>query len=138
MSPVRSAAGFAALEFALGLGALVLPVALLVVSVPVWSETQTTARVAAQQAARAAALAPDHAAAVHAATEAAAAVVANHGRDLRAPVRVTTEPGAPQPQVRATVTVPMPAVALPLLADLTAIDWSVSSTQPIDLYRSVP
>lgn len=132
------AGGFAALEFALGLAVLLLPVALVVVSLPVWAETQSMGRVAAQQAARAAALAPDAATATGAATAAAATVVANHGRSLRGPVQVVVESGAPQPQVRATVTVDLPALNLPLLRRVTSVDWRVSATQPLDLYRSLP
>ena len=45
-------AGFVATELTLGLGLLILPVALLVLTLPGWSERQTTARVIARETAR--------------------------------------------------------------------------------------
>lgn len=136
--------GYVATELVAALGLLLLPVVLVVVSVPVWSEVQSMGRVAAQQAARAAVLAPDDAAARAAATTAAGIVAANHGRSLAGPVRLeaTVDRSAgtlgTQQLVTATVPVELPAVPLPLLADLTAVTWEVSHTQPVDPYRSVP
>ena len=45
-------AGFVATELILGIGLLILPVALLVLTLPGWSERQTTARVIARETAR--------------------------------------------------------------------------------------
>ncbi len=47
--------GFVATEFAFGVAVLVLPVALLVLTFPRWSERQVTARVVAREVARRAA-----------------------------------------------------------------------------------
>lgn len=134
--------GYVAAELAAALGLLLLPVAVVVVSLPVWSEVQAMGRVAAQQAARAAVMAPDDDGARAAATAAATTVVTNHGRSLAAPVRLSGSlrpaAGGAQALVTATVTVELPVVGLPLLGDLTAVDWEVSHTQPVDLYRSRP
>lgn len=136
-------AGFVAAELAAGIGLLVLPVAILVISLPIWSEVQSMGRVAAQQAARAAVVADRDETAAAAATQAARVVVANHGRQLSQPVALSgsLEPVAGaggQQHITATVTVELPLVGLPFLADLTAVDWEVSHTQPVDLYRSYP
>lgn len=143
--PVRAGRrqlGFALPEFVAGLGLLVLPVTMLVAMLPVWLEVQSMGHLAAQQAARAAVLAPSDGDAVGAATRAARTVAANHGRRLVGPVRlhgtVEQRPGGPQVLVTATVTVRMPALAVPGLGAVAAFDWGVSSTQPVDVYRSVP
>lgn len=137
----RDVGGFVATELTAGLGLLVLPVAILVVTLPVWSEVQAAGRAAAQQAARAAVLAPDDARARRDAAAAAASVLANHGRDLAGPVRLdgSVGPGAaPQALVTATVTVRLPLVGLPMLGELASVDWDVSHSQPVDVYRSYP
>ena len=50
-----SESGFVATELALGIGLLVIPVALLVLTLPGWSERQVTARVISREVARRAA-----------------------------------------------------------------------------------
>lgn len=144
MSRLRDEAGMVAAELAAGLGLLVLPIALLVVSLPVWSEVGSMARVAAQQAARAAVLADSDAEAAAAAQAAAAQVAANHGRALAAPVSLAgtlrADPGdaaaAPQQLITATVTVELPLVALPFIGDVLPVGWQTSHSQPVDVYRS--
>jgi len=55
----RHERGSIPIEFALGIGVLMLPVAVLVLIFPNWAERQSMARVAAQESAREAAIAPD-------------------------------------------------------------------------------
>lgn len=142
--PVGHQAGFTVAEFAAGVGFLVLPVSLLVMSLPGWIETQEAARVAAQQAARAVVTAPDHATGIARGTAVADEVLANRGVAMAGPVAVDgvvappAAAGQPQSLVTVTVTVRMPALSLPLVGDWAAWDHAVSHTQPVDVYRSYP
>lgn len=139
-------AGAAPIEFVTGLGLLVLPVVVLVVSLPVWAEVQAMGRLAAQQAARTIVTASEPAAAMPAATAAAESVAANYGRELAgAPHAKWTNPdgdaaeaGEPGQAVTVTVAVRMPALPLPLIGDATAFDWEVAHTEVVDRYRSLP
>lgn len=133
--------GFAAVEFVAGIALLVLPVAILVVSLPVWAEAQTSARVVAREAARVLAVADDD---VTGRTDAAAMVARvadNLGVDLAAPpvfAGSVEGPAGHEAEVSAVITVRLPLLALPLLADLAAVDWSVEHREPVDVYRSRP
>lgn len=131
--------GFAAVEFVAGLALLVLPMAVLVVSLPVWAETQSSARVVAREAARVLVGADDDAQGRAAATAMAGRVADNLGVELvGVPHFEGSVEGPPgrESEVSATVTVRLPLLALPLLADLTAVDWTVEHREPVDAYRS--
>lgn len=148
----RGRDGTAAVELSAGLGLLVLPVVVLVASLPAWAAAQTAGRAAAREAARAVATAPDPTLASDLAQEAAAVVAANHGHTLVGEVRLRyAERPAPRPswlhpaaadptqtEVTATVTVRLPALSLPGLGAVGAVDWSVSHSEPLDRYRSTP
>lgn len=133
--------GFAAVEFVAGVGLLVLPIAILVLSLPVWAETQTAARVVVREAARVLAVADDDHAGRVEASAMARRVAGNLGIDLTGPPTfagsVEGPPGRAA-EVSAIVTVRLPLLGLPLLADLTAVDWTVEHTEPVDVYRSRP
>ena len=137
--PRGDASGFAAVEFVAGLALLVLPIAILVVSLPVWAETQSSARVVVREAARVLAVADDDADGRAAATTMAVEVADNLALELVGGPRfegsVEGPPGVAS-EVRATITVRLPLLALPLLADLTAVDWTVEHREPVDAYRS--
>jgi hypothetical protein len=137
----RSAAGFAAAEFAAGVGLLVLPVTLLVLSLPAWVETEEAARVAAQQAARAIVTATDHAVGLARAELLAGDTLANRGVDQVGPLDVqgTLGPAAGDDQelVTVSVTVRVPALHLPLIGTWAAVERTVSHTQPVDRHRSI-
>jgi hypothetical protein len=119
MRRVLHASGFAAergqvpVEFALAVGLLIFPVTILVVSLPVWIERQSAARVAAQEAAREVVLADTWAGGTERGVLVAERVAANHGippADVSVGFRGELERGA---EVAALVTVRMPALVLP-------------------------
>lgn len=136
-SDAAAEAGAAVPELVAGVALLLVPVAVLMAMLPVWSQVQAMGRVAARQAARAAVLEATADLARGAAQQAAASVAADHGRALAAPVRVEDVSGRDgQRLVTATVVVTLPALSVPLVGDLGAVEWSTSSTQAVDLYRS--
>ncbi len=141
---LRGSKGSVALELTLGLGLLVLPVALLVAVFPGWAERTAMARVAAQEAARIAVLADDAASGEAAGAAMALQVAANHGvpvGDLATTVAVPRD--ARGDPLRggigiATVTVAIRLPALPLTGAPRAFSWTVTHRERIDDYRSLP
>jgi hypothetical protein len=134
------AAGFVAIEFALGVAVLLLPVAAIVLVMPTWSERQTSARAIAREVGRS--VARDGACRPDLATDLADTMGANLGL-LRAGVHVALDcvAGAllaPGDDLEVTVTVRMPAVELPGLGGLGAWSWSSRHRQPVDVYGSEP
>lgn len=129
--------GAASLELGLGAAVLLLPAAVLVLSLPTWIERQSAARVAAREAARTAVLAETSAAAISAGEQAAAEVAANHGLepdDLGVTVAGSLER---QGSIAATVTARFPATAFFGFGDVAAFTWSVTHTEQVDRYRSI-
>lgn len=134
--------GLVAAEYAAGVAFLLLPVSILVLSLPAWVGAVEAGRVAAQQAARAVVTAEDHADGIAAAQRLAAETLANRGVTQ---VGAVTFDGAlrhragdeSQELVTATVVVQVPAVQLPLLGTWAAFDRAVAHTQPVDRYRSI-
>jgi hypothetical protein len=132
--------GFIATELAMGIGLLVLPIALLVLTLPGWSERQVTARVISREVAR------------RIAREgvcdrgAARSLGVTMARDLGVPaggveVDVVCPGGAvltPGTDVEARVTVPMPAVEIPGVGAVGAWSWTARHREPVDRYGSVP
>jgi hypothetical protein len=130
--------GFAAVELVLGVTALVLPVALVVLTLPHWSERQTTARVIAREVARRAAR--DAWCDQHAADLVAATMARNLGVppdevsvDVLCADAAALLPGT---DVEARVRVAMPAVELPALGRVGAWSWTVSHREPVDRYAA--
>jgi len=130
--------GFVATELAFGVAVLVLPVALLVLTFPRWSERQVTARVIAREAARRAAR---DGVCEQADAQATAATMARNLAVAAADVDVelacidgsALEPGA---DVEARVTVAMPAVQLPGVGPVGAWSWTAQHREPVDRYAS--
>jgi len=138
--PARGEVGFVATELAAGVALLVLPVALLVLSLPGWVERQSTARLAAREVARAATLAgvcdPGLAQAIAADIAASFGVPAT---DVRA--ALDCEAGAALPRdgaLTARVTIRMPALEIPVLGGVAAWEWTVAHVEPVDPYGSRP
>jgi hypothetical protein len=130
--------GYVAGELAIGIGLLVFPVALLVLTLPTWSERQTTARSIAREVARVVAVAGvcDRGHAIETGQDMA--------RNLGLPtgeldIQLDCAPGARLRRgesVRAWVTVVVPAVHLPAIGSVGAWSWTAHHSEPIDQYRS--
>jgi hypothetical protein len=131
-------AGFIASELAFGMAVLVLPVALLVLTFPRWSERQVTARVIAREVARRAAR--DAVCDAGAARVLGAAMARNLGVtpgdvavDLDCTAAGELEPGV---DVEARVTVAMPAVQMPGVGAVGAWSWTARHREPVDRYAA--
>lgn len=132
--------GYVAVELALGISLLVLPVAALVVTLPGWAERQSVARVIAREVARTTAVGGT--CEPWESTALAVQLARNLGFGP-ADVSVTLDcvPGARLTRggtVTARATVAMPAVAVPLLGAVGAWHWTAANVQPVDPYRSFP
>ena len=129
-------AGFIALEWALAIVTLLIPMVLVGAGVSRWPEHQQAARAAAAEAARAAVIAPTAEEADGVARAVAAQVATNYGLD---PSAVTVAFAAPTwdwgAEITVTVTVEMPTLDVPGVGSWSATDWSTSSTQRIEDYR---
>ncbi|MGH9025651.1 MAG: hypothetical protein ACRDWD_05960 [Acidimicrobiia bacterium] len=130
--------GFVAIELAFGAGLLLIPVAMLVLTVPSWSERQATARAIVREVTRSAAVTGvcDPAAA----ETIADTMAANLGVDP-AEVRLDLQcfPGQRLPrggEITASVTVRMPAVHIPGVTDVATWRWTARHAEPVDPYRS--
>lgn len=128
------------MELALGMGVLVLPVALAVLVFPTWAERQSMARLAAQETARTVVLTGDLANGTAQGRALAERIAANHGMvgALRT-VSVTSSGGSLTrgATVTASVEVSIPIPDLPWTpgGDVT---WTVSHAEAVDRYRSFP
>lgn len=149
---VRQEDGFTAIEWALGLGLVVLPLIIAVMSIAPILDRLSTARTMAQEAARAMVLADDWAAGELAADSVARRVAGNHGIGdgewCAAPgdaecvaVDITgTTPGVLERggEVYVTARVPASAVTIPFIGEFAGITLSGTHTERIDDYRSFP
>ncbi len=131
----RSQHGFVAIEFSAAIALLLLPVTMLVASLPSWSTREHSATVIAREAARLAAQQwPNQSDA------AIDTLVVDTATNLGAdPRQVTIEVTSDQfrgGQVRATVTIVMPAISVPGIGTAGAWHWSTTATVRIDDYRS--
>jgi hypothetical protein len=130
--------GYVAGELALGIGLLVFPVALLVLTLPSWSERQTTARSIAREVSKVAAVAGvcDRGRAVETGQDMARNLgLAPSDIDVQldcAPGERLQRGGS----VRASVTVAVPAVTFPGIGSVGAWSWTAHHSEPIDQYRS--
>jgi hypothetical protein len=130
--------GYVAGEFALGIGLLVFPVALLVLTLPAWSERQTTARSIAREVSRVVAVAGvcDRAAAIETGHDMARNLgLASADVDVQLDC-ATGERLRRGGSVRASVTVAVPAVTFPGIGSVGAWSWTAHHSEPIDQYRS--
>lgn len=130
--------GYVAGELALGIGLLLFPVALLVLTLPTWSERQTTARSISREVSRMVAVAGvcDHGRATDTGRDMAQNLGLSPG-DID--VQLDCVSGARLPRggsVRASVTVAVPAVNLPGIGSVGAWSWTAHHSEPIDQYRS--
>ena len=134
---MRNERGAAAVELPLALGLILVPVALLVMTLPSWPERQTVARAAANEAARMVVLADSWEEGVEDATEAVNRAAANASvdpQDVSLSVEGSLARGS---TVTAHVTARVPAIAVPGLGTLGAWSVSASHAERVDDYRSL-
>ncbi|HEX9316165.1 MAG TPA: hypothetical protein VN986_04680 [Actinomycetota bacterium] len=129
--------GYVSLELVLGLALLVLPIALIVLTLPTWLARQNLARLAAQQAARTGVIA----ASPGEGAMAAGSVVADAGLDPARDVSVAWDPASNFARgglVTVHVTVESPAIDIPFLGRFGSFPLTASFSERVDPYRSGP
>jgi len=131
----RSPEGQAAIELVASVGFLLLPVVLLVTSLPTWSERRHLAIAVAREASVVAVDGYPHD--VGSEAEAiAVAIASTYGvreGDIDVDVSTDLRRGG---SVSATVTVRMPAISIPGVGSVGAWSWRTTHTRRIDAYRS--
>ena len=136
--PRGDAGEVTALPLALGVGFIVLPVLVLVLSVPVWEQRVVDAQDAARAAARALAVAPDWGAGALAADGAARELLQGDGvaaAQANLELRGSLEPGS---VVTAVVRVQVPVGVLPGVGRVGDLAYSAASSERVSTYRSSP
>jgi hypothetical protein len=146
----RREEGFAAVEWTIGVGLIVLPIAILVASLPPWFERAAMARVMAQEAARAMVRADSWDEGAEAAEELARQISANHGIEpdewcgLDAGCMWIgfggTTPGMIErgTEIEVFVNVPMPGITVPFVGSVGEVGWTTSHVERVDDFRSIP
>ncbi len=141
------------MEFVLATGVLVVPMAILALSLPVWIERMSLARVAAQEAARAVVLASDSTRGGQLGTGLVVQTARNHRVEVEdvsvcysvhdfgdvAPQRCTGLAAIPRGAgITAAVTIRLPVISLPFLPrQLGSLPpYTARHTERVDLYRS--
>jgi hypothetical protein len=122
----------------LGLGLLVIPVLLLVLTLPTWEERTVDARDAAANAARTLVTADTWTDGVSAADQMVEEEAVNDGlstNQVSVSYSGALTPGA---NVTATVRVTIPAGVIPGIGAFGTLHYTASSTQHVDDYRSDP
>jgi hypothetical protein len=136
----RHEGGFVATELALGVAVLLVPVSALVLTLPTWSQRQTTGRAIAREVARAVARAG------RCDTALGWGLAGMMSRNLGLPpddvdVAMACVPGAPLAagsDLAVSVTISIPAVHLPAIGDVGAWSWTARHREPVDRYGSAP
>lgn len=156
---MRREGGFTTIEWALGIGLIILPLAVVVASVGPWLERSSMGRVMAQESARAMVLADDWDSGVAAAESVARQIASNHGFGSdewwcgESCLSMTVESweidaaGNRIPsfgvlgrgyEIEIEIDVPMQPLSLPFIDDFTAFRWSTSHVEKVDTFRSFP
>ncbi len=143
LRPGRQAAekGFIASEFVLGVCVIILPVTLLVIALPTWSERQAMAQSAANESAREVVLADSWSTGVGTAKAAVDQVASNYGvslDDVRGPDFTAGGGLAGGQTVVSRVTVRMPMMVIPLVGRVGSWSWTAQHAERVDDYRSFP
>ncbi len=132
-----AAHGFVATELALGIGLLLLPVALLVLTLPTWSERQTDAREMAREAARTVVTGGScDPAAARAVVVTMATNLGVAAPDVGVSLDCAPGPLPPRGELTVSVTVRIPAVNVPGVGAVGAWSWTARHRESIDAYRS--
>lgn len=130
--------GSAALELPLGLGLLVIPIALVLAVLPGLVEHRTIARSVAAEAARMVVLGDGSSATADSArsfAEAALDAYADVSVSLCGGSGCAVDRGA---VVEVTVALQVPAITIPLVGEVAAIPITVSHREQVDAYRGMP
>ena len=141
---MRSSRGFAAAEWAVALGLLILPMVMIVGSIGPWLARQTMAREISQEAARGIALAEDWETGNQRARRVGEAIAANYGlsEDDWELVAVHIEPEEAGfgrgTDVVVEVRVRIPALTIPGFGALTEVWWHTQHVEHVDDLRSFP
>jgi hypothetical protein len=115
-----------------------IPIAILVISLPTWVERQSLARLAAQEAAREVVLADGLAAGQDEGRAMVAQLAANH--DVP-PEHLTVRFAGDLTRgtsITAAVTVRIPALSLPLITGVPEFSYTSTHSELVDRYRSFP
>jgi hypothetical protein len=123
------------LTLMLGVSLLVLPVMVLVLTVPTWEERTVDAQDAARDAARALVIADNWGDGVSSANDAVAQIVAGDGLpsgDITVSYSGSLDPGG---TVTVAVTVVIPAGNVPGLGFVGQLHYTATSTEHVDSYR---
>jgi hypothetical protein len=123
------------LSLVLGLGLIVMPVLVLVLTLPTWEQRTVDAQDAARDAARALVMADDWGDGVAAADQAVYEIVSSDGLvpgDVSLRLAGSLAPGA---TVTASVTVLVPAGNFPGLGFIGTLHYTASSTEHVDASR---
>jgi len=122
----------------LAIGLLMFPMVMLVAAIPRWVETRSMAELAAQEAARTAALASDQGLGEVQGMARAVEIAANHGfgaGDIEVVFSGVLDWGQ---EITATVTVDTPILDIPGIGTFAAADVVISHTERVDDFRSFP
>ena len=123
------------LSLVLGLGLIVMPVLVLVLTLPTWEQRTVDAQDAARNGARALVMADDWDDGVAAADQTVDEIVSSDGLvagDVSLRLAGSLAPGA---TVTASVTVLVPAGNFPGLGFIGTLHYTASSTEHVDAYR---
>ena len=132
----RGQAGFMAAEYALGVALLLIPVGLVVITLPEWPARQGVARVAATEAARTAVQQSDWRSATAAGAGAADEVARNYGV-ATGDLVVSIAGGLGRGQtVTARVAIRMPAINVTAIGGVGSWTWTAVHAEQVDQYRS--
>lgn len=151
MGRASDQSGFTAVEWAIGLGVIVLPLMIAVMSIAPILDRLSTAQTMAQEAARTMALADDWSTGESAAQRLAHQIGRNHGiaesewcttgRAQCVMVEISAmTPGTLRrgEEVIVTVRVPVAAITIPFIGEFAALTLTGSHTERVDDYRSFP
>ena len=128
----------APLTLVLGLGLVVIPTFLLVLTLPTWEARTVDARDAARNAARALVTADTWGDGVSAADQAVADIAVNNGvptADVTTSYAGSLSRGS---AVTATVTIAIPDTVIPGIGNFGTRHYTATSTERVDPYRSLP
>lgn len=134
---MRGDAGSVAVELPVGAALLLIPVAVLLMTVPQWPERVSVARAMAREAASLYATAPSESAGRAAAQQAVADAATNCGFNPDHVAMSVAGTWCRACTITVDVTIPVPALEIPLIGTVDGFDYTATATQRIDDYGSV-